>query len=483
MRGTHNNRGAALILTLVTIAIVGALAGGIGTLVIGHFGRSRTDQDAAKALNLAEAALNFQVQKINANLGKTQTPYDGTNIATATYGVDSDGNTLTRWPNEYPVGTTNPMSFRLALASGETCTSWLDPSPLNLYNNDPANAQYLYGQGTVNGVTRVVRAKGGAKGIFDDFAMFAMDRANLSGGSQLTVVGTAGGNGFINNPSNSANISALLLAGPDASTNITSVPVTYSPAPMPYPPITGIANDAAKGIQDWPDDPNLTDDAPSYGGTIPINQGILNFSGSNNDRAFSDYRPTDPTWNGMNPNGLIPLGGTVANGYTLTLKGKPWGSNYYLNGIDIRGDIVADLSQGSINLWIDSNKATGDSISGRFSAIGNTQNQFRIHYRNQNNLTNANRGILTLGGGGSTLNIAAMIYVYDVYPYPGGNPFGAVTMLGNINMEGSLIANNIDNRGSVSITHPSNPGAQRGEGILFYGLQTPWQEYSPVRGY
>src|SRR3712207_4893373 len=85
---TRQQRGVALIWTLITIALIAAMAAGIGTLVIGHQVRARTEQDAAKALNLAEAALNYQIQRItSAGVGGVQNRYDGTNASTASYGA------------------------------------------------------------------------------------------------------------------------------------------------------------------------------------------------------------------------------------------------------------------------------------------------------------------------------------------------------------------------------------------------------------
>jgi hypothetical protein len=85
------------------------------------------------------------------------------------------------------------------------------------------------------------------------------------------------------------------------------------------------------------------------------------------------------------------------------------------------------------------------------------------------------------------MNVQAYIYVYDKYIYSGessiGSPFGTFDATGNVAINGSVIAYNIPAlNGTVTITLPSNPGAQPGEGLLFYGITSPWQEIDPVRG-
>jgi hypothetical protein len=500
----------------------------VGNLVLGHYARSTTDQNAAKALNYAEAAMNAQVQKISANLGKVQTQWGGT-IGTPTWGNATYSSTLNTANNRFYAGSNNPYPvdtlfggfLPLNSANGDYSVAWVQPAPLNLYNNDPNNPQYIYGQARINGVMRTVRAKAGSEGIFDTYALYGIKNLAL-GGNSVSIIGAAGTNGTVTSGDNDKTdngLTQIVLAGPTAQngTNsptaanfngITAPSATTQATTEPFPTIFQLANDIATSLKDRAAINNQTAAPfPAYAGESGFlnNNGIRNFNSTFNDNATSsDYRSTawsgiiikpdgKKEWDGTStPNGSMPINGGISQ--SLFLIGRPWGSNFYMTGININagGTIAVDLTRGPVNLWIESDATGGDSITGNFEVSGS--NQFRIYYRNPNaTQSNLNRGVLTLAGGGSSaINVNAYIYVYDrtVYtaspadPTPLGTEFGRFTITGSVYITGSVIAYEPSTvSGTVTINLPTNPGASAGEGILFYGLTSPWQEYDPVRGY
>jgi type II secretory pathway pseudopilin PulG len=347
-------------MTLVAIVIASLLAAAIGSLVVSHLNRAYTDRDAAKAMNYAEAALNAQVQRISANLGGTQVKLDSasSNLATATYGVDPVNDPAGTW---YPIGTKTPTSGYLPgvdAARGDYVRAWVWPSPLKIYNPDPTNIQYIFGSARINGVTRTVRAKSGSQGIFDTYALFGV--SNMTLGSNITINGALGTDGTLSSSNGIIQgATSAVLAGPAASNvvgggskAITSPTLTTQPTAEPFPTIYDLANDVATGAKQF-----TGASVPPYAGTITTNNGIRNFTSSNDNLSAT---MTDNT--GVGTSGS-PADGSVPSGSTLKLPGKKWGANYYMTGISVSGSLNVDLTDGPVNLWIDSTATYGDSIT------------------------------------------------------------------------------------------------------------------------
>ncbi|HVK01873.1 MAG TPA: hypothetical protein VM490_00210 [Armatimonadaceae bacterium] len=492
-RRRQEQQGAALILTLVTVVVLGTIAAGIGTLVVGHVGRARTDQDAARALHLAEAALNYQIQRVSAvGLSAPQAKYVGTNGAAASYGAPP----VTVFPLAWASGSGNPQPLPIPAAQiahgggnlashlnlqnlnagngvADAWVSWIDPD-LDIYSQ---TTQLVYGAATVNGVTRVVRAKGGAKGVFDDHALFGIQRVDLNG--NFTINGTVGSNGAISVGGSSA-MDGISLYGPGASFSGGGGAPTPErfPAAIAWPAITTIANQVAQG---------LTADAgkPGYYGGLPTGNGILNFSAGKNDNALGAVK-SGANW----VTGIAANGGQATQNSSLKLVGKPWGANYYLDNFEGKVDIAADISGGPVTLWINTTKDTpAINATSKIRAYNGSTNPsildaqltlddaklFKIYYVNRKNPLGS--GTLNING---VAQFYAMLYAYDVI---GGTPVGKVELNGGSTFNGSIIAYDIPKgNGNATINYPSNPGISLGEGLLFYGWVDPWHEVNPVRG-
>lgn len=466
MTRTHTaQRGAALIMTLVAIAIVGVLMAAVGNLVIGHYARAQTDQDAAKALNYAESALNVQIQKITVALFTTG------NVPASAYGTSET--------SPYQVGTDSSVSTYFAPANvtnGVTC--WVDVGSGGGIN--PYVQQYVYGKATVNGVTRYVRAKVGGDGIFDRWAVFGVN--GVTGGGSLVVNGLVGsGNGpaatDLQLGGNSSALGVDLYGGAVYS-GPSSIPQTSDPDGITLPTITAIANQAATGVQNYTATP-----APAYKTSISNTQGILDFAGTTaNDTTHND----NYTYGKFNGSAMAADGSNDPKNNTIQLVGKPWGANYYLTSlggvggtVTIQANILDPVTNTlqPINLWVNSTNTT-EKLAGTSSiqiyrgSVPSTDQindsrYFRIYYRNPTGT------LQTVGG--STLS--ATIYAYDTVG-------STVELSGNTTINGTLIANQvIKSTGSVVVNWPNPTGIQQGEGVLFYGVKNGWQEWQPVRGY
>lgn len=489
----RKQRGVALILTLVAIAVVALLAAGIGNLVIGHFDSASRDQDAAKALDVAEAALYSQVQKINANINGAQVAFNGSNQDAATYGLATYNFNDPAHPvgQPYPVGSIPPMRDYLRLGTEDSCLSWADPA-LNLYS---ASNTFLYGSGTVNRVTRTVRAKWKLTGVFDTYGCFGITslQFNEPTGTEIRVVntesalpGVVGTNGSLTK-TGAPEVDKLMLYG-NAANILPNPPfkVPGSPSrdltpelnaqPVKWPPIATIANQTAAYVRDY-----TGSGRASYQSALTTDSGILNFKGSNNDNAWALAVDEHGGSIGYPTNGSIPAGAT------LTLRGKTYGANYYMTGLKVGGSgagiLVVDVSQGPVSLWInrpDTGSAQDDQISGNISVVSNDGlvpdiSRFRIYYHNESG------GKLSLTGSGARgSEIYAMIYAYDT------GVTGRVDVEGNVTLTGSIIANTLrldSQAGDITIKEFPNTDAEPGEGLLYFGLNLTWAEYDPVRKY
>jgi Tfp pilus assembly protein PilX len=447
----RTQRGAALITTLVAIAVLGLLSAGVGSLLIGHYSRVTTDQNAAKSLNYAEAALNYQIQRLSINIAKTQ----GT-ISPTTFGTsEASPLVIATGPGASPAG---PMNGTLPLPeAGDVVAAWVAGVPVvgGQAKFDPYSTGYnIYGKATVNGVTRYVRAKaGGGTGLFDNWTLFGETGVELIG--NLSVQDGSGGGGVVgsNGPisiNGSASAGSQAIYGPGGVADA-DFPSKSFKDPIILPTISEIANDIS-------------------GGTTGINYFVTN----NDNLAYG-------TSNGS----PLPTAGVDPDKKTIVLNGKPGGANFYLPAFNKKLDIKAIVSDTQpVNLWISVN--AGETINAqsfiRAVSAANASptladaKNFHIYYRNPNSA-----GIHLNGGAG----FYAMFYAIDqsVISDPNSTRIGTVDMNGNTDYNGAIYAHTIaKSNGNAAIKAPSNIGIQPGEGIVFYGILQPWMEYNPERG-
>jgi Tfp pilus assembly protein PilX len=203
----YNRRSAyAMVTVLVFLTVLSTLIAGLGVFVTSQNQRATVDSRYAAALDLAEAAVNYEFRKISNN---ANTADQAANPFTATLGsgtfsaycTDRNGNA---WTN-----TNNPL--------------------------------YVIGSGTVAGVTRTVKAA--AKGYYlpGNYAIYTMEGTSVFNGSAIDIYGDMGSNGLLDfNGSPAIHGGAIYFDGPNAGWNggvPTGYNVIYQSKPIMFPTV------------------------------------------------------------------------------------------------------------------------------------------------------------------------------------------------------------------------------------------------------
>ncbi|MES2461580.1 MAG: hypothetical protein V4671_13430 [Armatimonadota bacterium] len=481
--GRNRQRGAALVLTLVAIAIASLLAAAIASLVLSHNNRARSDQDALKALYAADAALNYQTQRIFATTGLTQVGYNSVtpNVEAATYGLRASPIPVTGKTVNGTATTLNAPSFLNLTGSTDYCRCWIEypTDPTTLLDLTTASAVYVYGQASVNGAVRTVRAKAGANGLFDKWAVFTNGVMDVGGSLSVTpltgsTLGIVGSNTFIDISKDTDSVGGQVIYG------------TGVPDPD-FPYTTGGKAVELTSINELATAAYLAGGYASTGQT-----GIAKFSANNDNLTLGTFSQ------GQNNTVAMPANGNPGS-YPLRIQGKTQVTgqpqkvaNFYLTRLDGSGvTIWADVSRGPINLWVNNtatNNQADDSLQGNVDIVAysawdtannrplqtlNDAKKFHIYYSNQ-------AGSLRITGGGSTGNIFAMLYAYNTFS-TAPTVAGTIDVAGSVTVNGAAYMQTLTGTGNFQVNYPTNVSIADGAGILF-GLQTPWQEYNPVQG-
>lgn len=497
MTANKRQRGSSLIVVLVITFIFAVIAAAMATLIMGHTNRASVDKNSAQALDAAECALNYQVQRIFANmqLGDAQVVYNGSNINTATFGLVSAPIPVTG-KDATLSSTATILNTRLNLNTGgspaDFCVCWVEypGQPTRALTTSTEDAYFIYGQARVNGVTRTVRAKASSIDIFKRWAMFGNTSISVGGSFSVTPtssspgpngeLGIVGSNGTIDIDKNTAAVGGQAIYGNGAPDP--DFPYTEGGKKIDLPPINELAEAAYR------------EGTSLASGVYPSSNngnGIGKFSANNDNQGKALV-----TRNNGNTTAL-PTNGNFPNQYSWPLKlsstaGRA--TNFYLNRIDGSGVIIwADVSNGPINIWVNntgSGNNANDQIQGNidiaaYKTLDGSGNPIRlldnspllhIYYSNPN-------GGLRVTGGGSTQSIYGMFYFYNTTS--DGTPFGSFSTGGTVTINGAVIGDTLGRAsggGNFTVNYPSTVGAGGNtEGALF-GLNTPWTEYNPLVG-
>ena len=125
LRRSHKNRrqhGGVLITTLLIAVIIAIIMAGIGILSVSYYSGAMTASNYAASINLADAGVNYELRKLTQN-SSTADQFPG-----VTYNFGG--------------GT-----FKVYCTNRDGTTPWISPNPL-----------YVYSVGTINGISRTVRA-------------------------------------------------------------------------------------------------------------------------------------------------------------------------------------------------------------------------------------------------------------------------------------------------------------------------------------
>ena len=296
----------------------------------------------------------------------------------------------------------------------------------------PGNLLYVVSTGTLNGVTRTVKISGRpySDNISNNYAVYGVSSVSNNGNN--FVNGDLGSNGNISLIGNSTVTGSVFANGPSASWSAsgpsTGNTVTYGSNPVIWPTVDSIAN--------------------------RLFTGGLNYLSSHNDNSLGN----------INRNGSVsPLVlniSTSGNG-SVNFYGKPGGANYFLQSISMSGNWVVnfDNTNGPINLWFGpSGSAGGISMSGGKafeSPITNPANVVKIYV--------ATTGGFNLNGGSE---VDCSIYAYN-------DGAGSVSVSGNGQYNGSVVARDVSMSGSQSVTAAGTFGIP---GPTYYGYDDNWSE-------
>ena len=209
--------GGVLISALVFTVVISMLLAGIGTLSLSHYARAKADGDYMSALDIAEAGVNYEFNKISKNTSL----------------VD-------------PVGTGSGTSYSFGggsftvYATNKNGTAWT-----------PGAAMYVYSKGTINGVSRMLRVSGKSQGsITPDYAIFGVDEAIIDQATTVISGDLGTNNSLILN--NVPTITGFIdFNGPGAHwgspPNHTYPNLRSIPTAVVYPTVDALANLAAPG--------------------------------------------------------------------------------------------------------------------------------------------------------------------------------------------------------------------------------------------
>jgi hypothetical protein len=450
MRRGNPQQGMALILALVAIAIITALLAGILLLVVSHFALSHTNSSYANALNLAEAGINWELQKISQNPAL------------------ADNTPATQ---VFPTGSNR--SFQVHAEAYPAGGAWLPPGPF-----------WVISTGTVDGVSRTVRVVARGYGLAGLYALFGIDTLNVGGNA--TINGASGTNGVVNvngNPSFNGN---FVYCGTATGGPVTPVPpgeVFHEPLRIDWPTVNELANQRAAEKYDVTTNLGVDFFATENNG-VPYNDNNLIVDIAGNPVPIAQYKLDQGTFqqvakdanpyleDGVTPNPLY--------GKNVIVLGP---GDYYFESMDVQGNngLRIDPGDGIVNIWLGPAAGPGgiDFVNGGCMF-------FTSHDASRFHLYQGSKRDLQLTG---TMDFYGNVYAHNG-PDKFGQYYGSIKVLGDGNIWGSVIGYDVYKMtGSAVINFPSNggmgpggwgPGPAPGEPIFFYGFDGSWEEVGPA---
>jgi hypothetical protein len=391
----YKRRGAAIIGVLFFILITSILLMGVGLYAVSHQTRAMADAQYAAAIDAAEAGINYELRSLSsgANAHVSNSP------GTGTFGTAP-------WQSSFSVICTQ--------ADGTAIT---DPA-------NPPSTILIQSTGTMGNIVRTIRIRARKGSGQYNYAVYSKNNSVINGNQ--TIVGSVGTSGTITvNGANGITDRVIGLHGPSARA-IINPPGSFQTEQRPD--IT------------WPTVAEVAATMFPYGG--------LTWLQTNNDNALATAHVNNGQLNGQNYNNkdvspAIVNNAITANGSgTITLRGKAGGANYYLNNMTLNGSWLVnfDNSAGPINIWcVGKNGGSGSfTINGGNSSVSMSQDPskaVRVYV--------ADKCSLILNGNGD-----GKFGVYAINSSPTG---GSVTLNGNNNLYGSVIANNYTFNGTNNI--------------------------------
>jgi hypothetical protein len=429
-------RGGTLITALALVAVSTLTLAGVGTFVTSHVRKQVRDADYTMALQLAEAAVNYELRYIGMNMTSTS---------------HKAHHTSDRYIGSIP-GISG--TFEAYVAPTDGSTTWSPPNPM-----------FITGIGRVNGVTRMIRVQGVRQSIFNSFSVFAINQVAFSG-SDSSVIGSLATNGTMNSSSvgSSAVTGTVLLAGPTAS-GPTGPNVYREPDRIDWPPIDTVVQSTFPGGWSY-----LTSNSP-----VNRANGRMRMYSS----ASPALTPTGTVQATLSGSGsdVLSLTNSSFNSLTVGLDGVstlilPPG-DYYFTGIQLSGTrrIIIDNgglttgTPGQVRIWMNGTSGQ-DTINIDVTYTSTDKKLFRLYYNKPSELSIA--GSSTYYGG-----------FYAVRP----DGAATITVTGSSYINGTVVADLVKIAGGSVVDFPLDGDMDHPTDYsLWYGTNATWRELAIISG-
>jgi len=442
----HN--GGALIPALTFASVTTLVIAGVGTLILSHSNRARVEAAHSKAIHLAEAGINYEIDWASLDPNNEDQPH---------HVVPSHGQSGIK---AVAIGK---GKFEVGIVA-EDGSPWKAGNPMKVIST-----------GTYGGVSRTIEAVGRPQSVFGgmysqhNFAVFGLKEVRLNGATN-EIVGNLGTNGSVDfNPSRSSMVTGdIVFFG--CNTNISGSNVYKESSPKALPTVSELAAQRFSGgltyLKANNDNANLKKFNPSL-----LNYLLTNLVGAGFTK--STWTLTNNSFNTLLPDlhaGDKPKksGGYRYNTDSDGLYGKkvlimPPG-NYYFESVSVTSGtaaILVDNSQGPVSIWIGGSGTSGDSLNCTIILTDPDPSTFRIYY--------GKKADLSVNG---TTWLPGVIYAVD------SSKTSSVTMSGNTTIYGSVFAWYVRLNGTNTIEHPG-PGSSigyHGDPVVGYSYGGQWRE-------
>lgn len=482
-------RGAALVFALAVVLIISFLVLGIAQFTTQHYSLASIERDATAALNAAEAAMNWELNKMARF-----------NSADTIQSPGPPGGVLTNDPSLGPAVAGAPpihgtVSVYVTNVSGQS--NWAPPADFR-----------IVASGTVNGVTRTIEAFGVPVGVSDRYALYGIHSLTLNNaiisGPSKNYVGTAG----------TCTISGSTLNGSIIFDRLDNQPARWvgtapawdwiaTPVNSPFPSVDQIGRWVIQRL----DGRSVSDPLPYFQDRENNdNDEWIKFRNSAGGLEPVVWPGSDPEhkkinealFSQNNTNTIVLVGNdALRNGYAR-------GSNFYLEELVIPPGKTLEIlngretasgpNYGTVRIWLGPRDAAASEE--RFLL---TNGSLVVHNNRDGEpdpdafaIYNGSRSPVRLGGLHARSSPRSNGTVYSglygfIYSYNAdtGVRFGAVRLEGDLILRGSIIGWDVTQSAGLldAYLKPSATGSVDGaKYVLHYRLASEWREQGSLTG-
>jgi len=489
-------RGAALVFALAIVLIVSLLIFGLTQFATQHHSLAHTERDAVAALHAAEAAINWELNKM------ARLEEDPSLKIDTRDDPGPPGGVLANDSGSGPaVAGAQPIQGAVSVyvTHPNKTDNWLPPSSFR-----------IFATGTVNGVRRTVESFGVAVGLSDRYALYGIH--------SLTLVNAAiaSGSNFKPNFIGSAGICTVsnsTLNGTVVFDRLDGTPGRWggtapawdrvvTPLNNPFPTVDQIGSRVIRKLED-----RIVSDPIAYfkNGSNNDNDERIMFRGKKGQLSPVQWPVDDPEHVKINDKlfEVNDADSLVLLGNDALKSGFPRGSNFYLEELVIPPgktleilngrETAGSTDYGPVRLWLgprglgsgtDRFRLTDGSLVVYNNPLGEPDPDAFVLY-------NGSAAPIQIGGldarsskrdsGAVLTGFFGFIYSYNVDD--SGARFGAVDIVGDLILRGSIIGWDVTQSGGYldAYLSPAASGSVDGaKYVLFYTITPLWQEKNPV---